>query len=122
MQTHKFKWKYNPNSNRFKSYDYSSNWWYFITICTKDRINYFWDIVDWKMILNELWKIAENFYNEIPKHFPFIILDEFIIMPNHIHWIIILNKNDNKAVETKNTQTVETKNLLSLQNKHTNKP
>jgi len=104
---YKYKQIYNPKSNRLQNYDYSSNWWYFITICTKDRQNYFGEIVDWKMILNEYWKIAEKYYLEIPKHFWDVILDYFVIMPNHIHWIIIIDKNDVK--------TVETKNFLSLQ-------
>jgi REP element-mobilizing transposase RayT len=104
---YKYKQIYNPKSNRLQNYDYSSNWWYFITICTKDRQNYFGEIINWEIILNDIWKIAEKYYLEIPKHFPDVILDYFIIMPNHIHWIIIISKN--------NDWTVETKNFLSLQ-------
>lgn len=108
-QENKFKWKYNPKSNRLQNFDYGSNWWYFITICTKDRQNYFGEILDWKMILNDIWKIVEKYYLEIPNHFPFVVLDEFIIMPNHIHLIIIICK------ENDDIQTVETKDFLSLQ-------
>ncbi len=86
----KFKQIYNPKSNRFQNFDYSSNWWYFITICTKDRENYFGEIIDWEIILNDFWKIAEKYYLEIPKHFPFVELDEFVIMPNHVHFIIFI--------------------------------
>ena len=89
----KYKQIYNPKSNRLQNYDYSSNWWYFITMCTKNRENYFGEIINWEMVLNEYWKIAKKYYLEIPKHFSFVILDEFIIMPNHIHWIIIIEKN-----------------------------
>lgn len=54
---YKFKNKYNTKSNRLQDFDYSSNWWYFITICTKNRQNYFGEIIDWEMILNDIWKI-----------------------------------------------------------------
>ncbi len=120
----KFQWKYNPKSNRLQGFDYSSQWWYFITICTKDRQNFFGEILNGKMILNDFWKIAEKYYLEITKHFPFVILDEFVIMPNHIHGIIIIDTQP--FVETKDilflnensqsveTKSVETKNLSSL--------
>ncbi|MDD5770587.1 MAG: transposase [Candidatus Gracilibacteria bacterium] len=89
----KYKQIYNPKSNRLQNYDYGSNGGYFITICTKNRENYFGEIIDGKMILNEIGKIAEKYYLEITKHFPFVILDEFVIMPNHIHGIIIIDKS-----------------------------
>ncbi len=107
LPEYKYKQIYNPKSNRFQNYDYGSNWWYFITICTKNRENYFGEIIDWNMILNDFWKIAEKYYLEITNHFSFVILDEFVIMPNHIHGIIII------CNET--PQSVETKNFLSLQ-------
>ena len=102
----KFKWKYNINSNRLKWYDYSSEWAYFITICCKDREEHFWEIIDWKMILNKIWKIVKSCYLEIPNHFPNVLLDEYIIMPDHIHFIIFINEL---------WYFVETKNFLSLQ-------
>jgi len=92
LPEYKYKGIYNPNSNRLQNYDYGSNWWYFITICTKNRENYFGEIIDGKIILNDFWKIAERFWLEIPKHFSFVVLDEFVIMPNHIHGIIIIDK------------------------------
>jgi len=79
---------------RLKSYDYSQNGFYYITICTKERENFFGEIIDWKMILNEYWKIAENFWKEIIFHYQNVEIDEFIIMPNHIHWIIIIFENN----------------------------
>jgi len=88
---YKFKEKYNPKSNRLDNYDYSSNWWYFITICTKDREEYFWKIINWEMILNEYWNIVFNEIKNIDN------IDEFIIMPNHIHLILFI---EHKNVET----------------------
>jgi len=51
------------------------------------------------MVLNNFGDIAEKFWLEIPNHFPNVILDEFVIMPNHVHGIMILTNNDNN-VET----------------------
>lgn len=119
---YKYKQIYNPKSNRLQDYDYSSNWWYFITICTKDRENYFGEIIDWEMILNDFWKIAEKYYLEIRDHFPFAILDEFVIMPNHIHGIIIIDKPtiDEQMIDEQTIKTpiVETRHCLIFTGKN----
>ena len=54
------------------------------------------------MQLTEIGEIAQKYWNEIPKHFPFVELDEFVVMPNHVHGIIVINKTDDrrKDVET----------------------
>jgi putative transposase len=85
-----FRNKYRIESTRYQGYDYSSPGKYFITICTKNKISYFGEVVNGKMILSEIGQIAEKFWLEIPGHFPNIDLDEFIIMPDHIHGIIII--------------------------------
>ncbi len=91
---YKFNYRYNPKSNRLQDYDYSNNGAYFITICCKDRQEYFWDVVNEDMVLNEMWSyLSEEIYG-IPKHRKNVILDEFVIMPNHIHMILFLNNND----------------------------
>ena len=84
----KFKNKYTIKSTRLEGYDYSQDGMYFVTICTKDREEFFGKIEDGEMVLSKIGKIAEKFWKEIPKHFPFVILDEFVIMPNHVHLII----------------------------------
>lgn len=83
MQNYKNKKQY-----RHKDYDYSQNGFYFITICTKDKWLFFGDIFDCKMKLSAIGKIAEKYWLEIPNHFPFVKLDKFVIMPNHIHGIV----------------------------------
>jgi len=100
----------NRKRNRLKNYDYSNDGHYFVTICTKNRENFFGKIKDQKMFLNEIGKIAKICWLEIPKHFPNVILDEFVIMPNHIHGIIIIDNPINK-----NENTVGNKNFCSLQ-------
>lgn len=74
--------------NRLNSFDYSNCGCYFITICTHDRVNHFGEILNGEMNLNDLGIIAKSIWQNIPEHFNDIVLDEFIVMPNHIHGII----------------------------------
>ncbi len=91
----KFKNKYRIKSARLKNYDYSQNGMYFVTICTKNREDYFGEIKDGEIILNEIGKVVDQFWREIPKHFLFVKLDEFVIMPNHIHGNLEIIQDDN---------------------------
>ena len=74
-----------------KGYDYSQEGAYFITICTQDRVCLFGDIVDGKMWLNDKGQHVEKCWHEIPVHFPNVALDEFVIMPNHVHGILVID-------------------------------
>src|SRR5664279_5405415 len=89
-----FQNKYRVESARMKNWDYSWPGLYFITICTDGREHYFGEITNRQMHINETGELAQTFWMEIPTHFPFIILDAFMIMPNHIHGIIIIEKTD----------------------------
>lgn len=93
-----YKNKYRVESIRLKNWDYSNNGYYFITICTKEKEHFFGNIIDGKMILNDIGKIINDEWYKSEKMRPNIILDEFIIMPNHIHGIIIINNEMNNAV------------------------
>ncbi len=75
-------------SNRLKNYDYSQNGMYFVTICTADQEECLGEIEGGKMNLFDVGIFAKNCWLEIPNHFPHISLDEFVVMPNHIHGII----------------------------------
>ncbi|MBK7158885.1 MAG: hypothetical protein IPH77_10055 [Ignavibacteria bacterium] len=70
----KFKNKYRIPSARLQSWDYGKNGSYFITICTKNREHFFGEIFNEKMHFNEIGKIADKYWKEIPIHFPFIEL------------------------------------------------
>jgi len=94
VKTEKYKNKYRIKSARRPDWDYGWNAAYFITICTHNRNHYFGDIVNEQMQLSEIGKIAKKYWMEIPKHFPFVDLGAMIIMPNHTHGIIIINKPD----------------------------
>ncbi len=82
--------RHHRRSLRLKYYDYSEPGAYFITICTRHHQCIFGEIVEGEMILNTYGKIAQKCWLDIPKHFPNVELDEFVIMPNHIHGIIII--------------------------------
>ena len=76
-----------------KDFDYSSQGWYFLTICTYKK-ELFLGIVDNSSItLSEAGKLVKNYWEEIPKHFPAVSLDEFVIMPNHLHGILRIENN-----------------------------
>jgi REP element-mobilizing transposase RayT len=81
-------------SIRLKGYDYSKAGLYFITIVTQDMACLFGDIKNGKMILNDGGRIAHKSWMEIPDHFPNTKLDEFVIMPNHVHGIIQIIENN----------------------------
>ena len=108
IMSDKFQGKYRIKSARLQNWDYSNNGLYFVTICTANRELYFGDIVNGEMQLSEIGRLANKYWKEIPNHFPFVELDEFVIMPNHVHGIIIINKpndggyNDKRNVGTPN--------------------
>jgi REP element-mobilizing transposase RayT len=74
-----------------KGYDYSQDGAYIVTIYTHSRECLFGKIVDGETRKNECGKIAECCWLEIQQHYPNVSLDEFVIMPNHVYGIIILN-------------------------------
>jgi len=93
--------KYHRASIRLNGYNYSENGCYFVTICADHRGNVFGEtvgarrdapLVDKKIKLNQNGKIIENIWKTLPDHNN-VILDEFIIMPDHIHFILMINNN-----------------------------
>ena len=88
-----FKNKYRLSSVRLPGYDYSQAGAYFVTICSQDRLCWFGEIKNSQMILSKSGKIINKIWQLIPQYFENSRLDEFIIMPNHLHGIIILNES-----------------------------
>ena len=122
--------KYRIEPARLAGYDYGSNGAYHITICTKNRLHHFGEIVETdinpslrqnaspslKPSVSEkdktdrnpslqctpIAEIAAEHWLRIPQFFPFAVIDSFIIMPNHIHGILFINKQDNQGWQQNN--------------------
>lgn len=96
----KYLGKYRGSTARLQSWDYGRNASYFITINTRSRIRYFGSINNGGMQLTEAGCIAHTYWNEIPIHFPFVNLGAFVVMPDHVHGIISIQK---EQIPGKNT-------------------
>ena len=83
--------KFGRQSIRLKNYNYAANGYYFFTICTHEKQCFFGNIINGKMQLSQIGKIAQQYWSEIPQHSKYTYLDEYVIMPNHVHGIIIIN-------------------------------
>jgi len=94
-----YKNKYRIQTTRMSSWDYSTNGYYFVTVCTKDKKCILGTTIDGRVKLSKIGRIVKNCWLEIPLHFNNVKLDEFVIMPNHIHGIVIIDKPDD--VETR---------------------
>jgi len=79
--------------NRLQEYDYSNSGFYFITICIRNRNNFFCSIKNGNNILNDFGKIVEKRWKDLPSHYKNCELDFFIIMPDHIHGIVMVNNS-----------------------------
>lgn len=87
---------YDPNihhrrSIRLQGYDYSQAGAYFVTICTQYREHLFGNIVNGALQPNSYARIVVEWWNSIPEHFTSVELDEFVVMPNHMHGIVVLS-------------------------------
>jgi REP element-mobilizing transposase RayT len=82
---------HNRHSTRLKGYDYTQAGGYFVTICTKDWVHLFGDIQNGEMIINNLGRIVQQQWLDLPKHYTGFELDDFIVMPNHFHGVMIIN-------------------------------
>src|SRR5262245_42671682 len=82
--------KRHRRSIRLKGHDYSSEGAYYVTIVTYHRDCLFGAIVNEEMILNDLGKIADECWRSIPEHFPNTESGAYVVMPNHVHGIIVI--------------------------------
>jgi putative transposase len=106
---------YNPHSVRLKDYDYSQPGAYFVTICAYARHCFFGEVRNIEVVLNEFGTIVESCWNEIPEHFPLVNTDYLVVMPNHLHGIVIIyegNRNGEVGFS-------KTRHAVSLHNNDT---
>jgi putative transposase len=120
--------KYRIAPARLSDWDYGSDGMYFVTICTKKRMRYFGEIepVDVfkaqnipetrsiaSLRMTETGKIAHDNFEKIPLFHPYVDVDEFVVMPDHVHGIVFINKPDKTTWEL-NKFGSQSKNLASI--------
>jgi putative transposase len=104
-----FQNKYRTKSHRLPGWDYSTDGYYFITICTQNRENIFGEIKNDTRILNDIGEIVEKNWRGIAAHFSHAKPDEFVVMPNHLHGIIVIdNANSEISPGVTTPRVVET--------------
>ncbi len=95
--------KFNPDKHhrrsvRLRGYDYSRPGAYFVTVCSYGKQAIYGEILGNDVCLSDLGEIVNSSWLRIPKHFPSVKLDEFVIMPDHIHAVLMLTEPANAVV------------------------
>jgi len=98
--------KHDRHSIRLKEYDYALPGAYFVTICTRDRACLFGHVMNGEMHLNAAGEIAQRCWEDIPTHFPSVELDAFVIMPNHVHGIVVITDAPQTTCAAKTTGSI----------------
>jgi REP element-mobilizing transposase RayT len=101
-------------SIRLKDYDYSQPGAYFVTVCTHNRECLFGTVTDGNMIPSKTGDIVAFCWHDLPAHYPHITIDAFVVMPNHIHGIIILRHPDNVGAGLKPAPTMQRHGLPEI--------
>jgi len=107
----KFKSKYRIESARLRSWDYASSGWYYVTVCTKQLKPYFGKIDHAVSIMSNLGQAAYQYWSDIPQHHNNTEIDEFVVMPNHIHGIIVIAET--LDIDTSHVETLHATSLPS---------
>jgi hypothetical protein len=89
----------NRQSIRLRGYDYSQSGAYFVTICTQNKKCFFGNMVNDEMVLNDSGRMINMIWNELPINYPGVNIDEFQIMPNHVHGIIVLDNGQARGFD-----------------------
>lgn len=109
----KYKNAFRIPATRLQNWDYGAHGLYFVTICTKDKEHSFGEIKrtfendelqeellntqeNTALYRTKIGEVAYQFWKDIPEHFSFVALDEFVVMPNHVHGIIFINKPEHE--------------------------
>lgn len=101
-------------SIRLKDYNYADYGAYFVTLCTKNKQCIFGEIKEGKVRLSALGAITKNCWLQIPQHFSDVILDVFVIMPNHVHGILWINNSQKSGDEVRRFGNIVASSLSSI--------
>jgi REP element-mobilizing transposase RayT len=88
--------KHHRRSIRLKDYDYAQAGAYFVTIVIRDPELSLGNIVDGEMRLNEFGAIVQSCWDDLPAHYPHVEMDAFVVMPNHVHGVVVINEPDER--------------------------
>jgi len=99
-------------SLRLREYDYNQPGAYFITICTQSRQCLLGEIIDGQMKINEIGVLVQTTWQQIAKRYPETELDAFVIMPNHIHGIIVINAGKIHESPLPKSEIMRRRNML----------
>jgi hypothetical protein len=83
--------KHHRRSIRWVGHDYTQEGVYFVTVCIQGHACLFGEIVDGQMRVNDAGCMLQEVWNELPSHYPGVETDVFVLMPNHMHGIIVLS-------------------------------
>ena len=82
--------RYHRRSIRLSGYDYTRAGAYYVTVCAHDRMLSFGDVVNGVMVPNAMGAIVQRCWDAIPDHMPMVVCDAFVVMPYHVHGIIVI--------------------------------
>src|SRR6266702_5532956 len=113
-----FKDRYRVESARLKGWDYSAAGYYFVTICTRNRECWLGEVIDGIMRLSSVGEVVAEEWLKTSQMRDNVTLDDWVVMPNHLHGIVVIGHVETHSVET---HRVETHCNASLQGQHMNK-
>lgn len=87
-------------STRLPGWDYTTNAYYFVTICTRERLPFLGDIINGRVALSNAGKIVDEEWRRTTDVRPDVAIDEYVVMPNHVHGIIVLNRAESNTIVT----------------------
>jgi putative transposase len=103
----RFQGKYRVESTRLPNRNYAANGWYFITICTSKATHFFGNAIAGKVYLSTIGEIAQQFWAIIPQHFDYTCIDVYVIMSNHVHGIIVIDRPETNLKMLPNVETLQ---------------
>ena len=116
MSDDRFQNKYRIESARAEWHDYNGGI-YFVTICTKDRENFFGEIENGTMILSGIGKYTDRCIGELTQHNPYAEIPQYVIMPNHLHLIVVITASDGRDVPWRVSTVGKNEMMQNIANK-----
>lgn len=91
--------RFHRRSIRLRGYDYTRAGAYYVTVCTQGRLPLFGGVVNDMMMPNAMGNIVQRCWDAIPEHMPMVVCDAFVVMPNHVHGVIVITDATRSSVD-----------------------